>query len=759
MKRILYLSIIAAVALFAGCVKEEPTPGVVLDPVKNLQASAGDQIVILSWDTVPDGASPVPYDYLVVFHDPSNVKHMLYTDGENVCELKELVNGFDYTFSVLAKYSEGLSAAQTIIATPVLSKFPLENVSASDGDRQVTIRWKANPTALRYKISWSGDGVAPGRADAPAGSSEYIVGNLENDVEYTFKVSGVYEAGQGAATTVKSMPYALIPVETFTAKPGDQTVDLSWTKPSDNLVGYVLEYADKTEELAADVSNKNVTGLVNGTEYTFTIIAKYPRSNSSETSLKATPVEIAPVIPIPETLAGKPVTLEFDSSRYPSATLIKWNVGGKTLEGAKVQTIIDADYSVMNNKVQDVVITVSATLNGTVRSWNYGVKVKPYCLLMIPDKFGEGQTYNGFKGSCPVFSPDGKTMYDITFNKKTVLYAFNVETGEIKWTFAPDVDCPSYNPITVNPITGDIYVPTQTVGKFFAVTSAGKLKWTFTGLGSCQSAGPAVSKDGATVYASDALGKVAAINASNGEQIWMTTITASKKCGGVLVNGNEIVATQNNTTKSVNFINASDGSIISSINLTKAPSDITGLTTSSDKQFVYIGCAGGYVAKVDIVNHTLVKEVQVAGNNLWEGCVSPKDGSVFFGGKDSKVYCLDSNDLSVKWSYTYLSDANNAFNYSHPCVDEDGNFYISAGQVKNTQMIFSPEGNILRQWSFGTDNQKTMGGVNLLNGVMYCAYIGAAGDSGALVGFHVGGKPASGWSCHGGDICGSSCIR
>ena len=65
------------------------------------------------------------------------------------------------------------------------------------------------------------------------------------------------------------------------------------------------------------------------------------------------------------------------------------------------------------------------------------------------------------------------------------------------------------------------------------------------------------------------------------------------------------------------------------------------------------------------------------------------------------------------------------------------------------------------QWSvLASDDQKQMAGNAYHNGVFYSVYIGGASGNGALVAKYVGGEDAqSGWPCHGGDICGSCCIK
>ena len=110
----------------------------------------------------------------------------------------------------------------------------------------------------------------------------------------------------------------------------------------------------------------------------------------------------------------------------------------------------------------------------------------------------------------------------------------------------------------------------------------------------------------------------------------------------------------------------------------------------------------------------------------------------------------------MKWKYAYLPGTNNAFNYSHPCSDTEGNFYISAGQVVNQNFIFCPDGSVKSQWSYETED-KSMGGNNFLDGVLYSAFVGTADtDGGVFVGKYVGGIR---YTAHGIDICGSCAIN
>ena len=148
-------------------------------------------------------------------------------------------------------------------------------------------------------------------------------------------------------------------------------------------------------------------------------------------------------------------------------------------------------------------------------------------------------------------------------------------------------------------------------------------------------------------------------------------------------------------------------------------------------------------------------------NTVYEPVVAP-NGSVFAGSKNGTVYNVKGDLSAVNWEYVHNgSPLANAFNYSHPCVDSENRFYITSGQTSNTTYIFDANGNVVDSWTYesGDNGQKQMGGNNYLDGVLYSAFDGSSTRNGIFVGKYVGGERASSWSTHGGDICGSCCVK
>ena len=479
-------------------------------------------------------------------------------------------------------------------------------------------------------------------------------------------------------------------------------------------------------------------------------MANYAKGASEPAVAKAMPALAVPYfLDRTKAAVNQPINFKFNTEGYPSATNIRW-----TFPDGKILTGTEVSYGIPSSGTKQVILTVH--LGDKDKSWTIELQIRDYVINYI-DWECVGANYNGFKGSCPVFSPDGKTVYNITFNQTTCLYAFNVETGELAWVYKPSSVAGSYNMLTVNPVTGDIYFGTTKAGQFYCVNASGSLKWKFGGAGSMKSAAPAVNKDGSVVFIGDGAGNIFALDAASGAKKWSAALGSA--AAGLLVNGNELVAGAVNGT--VTFYNTADGTVISSLKF-PCMTDISGFAVGNDKRTVYLPAKAAMCSFDLNTRAILVESLSVADKDLYEPAVAP-NGNVYVAGKDNCVYCLDKDLTKVVWKYqhTVSSGKNvNAFNYSHPCVDTENHLYITSGQTGNVSYIFNADGTVKESWTYGTSNQqKQMGGNNYLNGVFYSAFVGNTGDNGAFYGKYVGGERANSWSTHGGDICGSCCLK
>lgn len=635
-----------------------------------------------------------------------------------------------------------------------VARHQVTDLKAVPGDEEAQLSWSMpegwNPT--EYIITYTdGDKIT-----LKTSEKNYQVTGLTNDNTYKFEVQAVYgDLISGAVSAAAKPTTSRFAVTDLAAEGSANMVILTWTRPSTSVSSYTLTYSSEKSEakevtIEADKESYTVDELENDVIYTFSLVANYAKGASEPAVAKAMPALAVPYfLDRTKAAVNQPVKFTFNTEGYPSATNIRW-----TFPDGKILTGTEVSYGIPSSGTKQVILTVH--LGDKDKSWTIELQIRDY-VVNFKDWECVGANYNGFKGSCPVFSPDGKTVYNITFYKTTCLYAFNVETGELAWVYKPSAVAGSYNMLTVNPVTGDIYFGTEIAGQFYCVNASGSLKWKFDGAGSMKSAAPAVNKDGSVVFIGDAAGNIFALDAASGAKKWSAALGTA--AAGLLVNGNELVAGATNGT--VTFYNTADGTAISSLKFA-CMTDITGFAVGNDKRTVYLP-AKTAMCSFDLVTRTiLVESLSVADNNLYEPVVAP-NGNVYVAGKDNCVYCLDKDLTKVVWKYQHTDSAGktvNAFNYSHPCVDTENHLYITSGQASNVSYIFNPDGKVKESWTYGSSkNQKQMGGNNYLNGVLYSAFVGGTGDNGAFYGKYVGGERANTWSTHGGDICGSCCLK
>lgn len=641
------------------------------------------------------------------------------------------------------------------------ARHQVTDLVATPGDEEVQLAWTMpegwNPTDFIVYYTNAESETITLRTD---GMTSYTVDGLANGTQYTFYVQAVYgKLVSNYVTAVCKPATTRFPVTDLTVDAGDAYVTLAWSKPATTVLSYTLSYYNednpddvRQESIDKDATTVTLDELVNDKNYYFSLVANYAKGASEPASVKAMPSLAIPYILDRDKAAkNQPITFSFNTADYPTATDVKWTFPGDVVkEGTVVK------YGLGSVGTQTV--KLNATIDGNLRTWTLEVEIREY-VIYSSDWAQDGSNYNGFKGSCPVFSPDGKTVYNITYRKLTQLVAFDLITGTEKWRYTPSGKSGSYNMLTVNPITGDIYFGTESAGQFYAITSEGKLRWMFRDAQSMKSAAPAVNAAGTVVYICDKNGNTFAIDAASGQKIW--SFAAGIAGGGLLVNGSELLI---GAGTSAYFLNTETGDQIAKVALGCEMSDIIGFAVSNDKTLAYFGAKNGYIGAVDLTTHTAktpLLTTMTNPNTVYEPVVAP-NGSVFAGSKNGTVYNVKGDLSAVNWEYVHNgSPLANAFNYSHPCVDSENRFYITSGQTSNTTYIFDANGNVVDSWTYesGDNGQKQMGGNNYLDGVLYSAFDGSSTRNGIFVGKYVGGERASSWSTHGGDICGSCCVK
>jgi hypothetical protein len=176
----------------------------------------------------------------------------------------------------------------------------VSGLTATPGNGQVTLTW-TDPTdtdLASIEITWTPGGTTP-QTVAKGTQSKTITG-LTNGTPYTFTVKAKDNAGNlstGEPTTATpnssatpntpSDTPAPDPVSGLTATPGNGQVTLTWTNPTDTDRAFIQitwtssGTTPQTADYDKETQSKTITGLTNGTEYTFTVKAKDNAGNLS----------------------------------------------------------------------------------------------------------------------------------------------------------------------------------------------------------------------------------------------------------------------------------------------------------------------------------------------------------------------------------------------------------------------------------------------------------------------------------------------
>ena len=256
-------------------------------PVKpaGVTATAGNARVTLAW-TAQSAASG--WEYRV--KTTGGYDDWRYIAGGGHATNRHVVTGLSndtaYTFEVRAMNVHGNGpTSDEVTATPTPPPAKPAGVTADRGDASVTLAWtaQARATAWQYRMKTTGDyghwRTVPRSGPATTG---HVVADLNNDTAYTFEVRARNARGPGPRSDpVTATPRAL-PAKPagLAATRGAASVTLAWTAQP---AAARWQYQQKTAgpygqwmDIASSgptTATHTVTGLTDGTEYTFRVRA------------------------------------------------------------------------------------------------------------------------------------------------------------------------------------------------------------------------------------------------------------------------------------------------------------------------------------------------------------------------------------------------------------------------------------------------------------------------------------------------------
>src|SRR5664280_1737896 len=204
-----------------------------------------------------------------------------------------LTNGIAYTFTVFATNAIGNSPASAASNSVTPSSVPGAPTigTAIAGNAQATVAFTAPASNGGSAITGYTVTYTPGNITKTGNTSPVTVTGLTNGIAYTFTVFATNATGNSLPSSASNsvIPSTVPGAPTIgTATEGDAQVSVTFTAPVSNggsaITGYTVTSNTGNFTGTGSASPLTVTGLTNGTAYTFTVIAANANGPSSASS-------------------------------------------------------------------------------------------------------------------------------------------------------------------------------------------------------------------------------------------------------------------------------------------------------------------------------------------------------------------------------------------------------------------------------------------------------------------------------------------
>ncbi len=243
--------------------------------------------------TVAAGSGGTPPESYTVTASPGGGTCTV-TGAALSCTVTGLTNGTSYTFTVTATNAAGTSSSSpaSSVVTPMTLPGAPTSVAGVSGNTQVVVSWSApvsngGSTITAYTVTTSPGGRTCGLS---SGALSCTISGLTNGTAYTFTVTATNTVGTSnsspatSAVTPATLPDAPTSVAGVS---GNTQVVVSWSAPVSNGGAVITAYTvtaspgGQTCSWSSGALSCTVTGLTNGTSYTFTVTATNTAGTSS----------------------------------------------------------------------------------------------------------------------------------------------------------------------------------------------------------------------------------------------------------------------------------------------------------------------------------------------------------------------------------------------------------------------------------------------------------------------------------------------
>ncbi|WP_339299278.1 S-layer homology domain-containing protein [Paenibacillus sp. FSL R5-0623] len=208
-----------------------------------------------------------------------------------------------YTATVLISADNMLDQTFQVVQAINLPNVPAnpQDLVVTPGDRQAQLTWSNVPGATYYEVYLSTvSGQFSSNAITTVTDGNYRVENLINGTTYFFMVKAGGLGGLSAESNVASATPLTVPEapSSVIAVAGNGQATLSFNPPADNggsaVTAYEVNVLPDNRVVTGTRSPIIITGLTNGTSYTFTVKAKNQAGGSESSLLSNTIIPLAP---------------------------------------------------------------------------------------------------------------------------------------------------------------------------------------------------------------------------------------------------------------------------------------------------------------------------------------------------------------------------------------------------------------------------------------------------------------------------------
>ena len=364
------------------------TPGTTPSAPRNLVVTPGNSEATLSWEApLTTGGSNIS-NYRLEYKQSSSGSwnvFSLVSSTSSSAVITGLSSGISYDFRVIAINAIGASVASNIVSDVRLASISgaPTDLSATMGNGQISLTWTEpinnggvpiTNYYLEYKLSSAGEwlGILGGE------STTAIISSLVNGSAYDFRVSAINATGTSSPSEIVSMTPGNTPSAPLnvSATRGNGQASVYFSAPASNgglpITSYTVTSNPGSLRASASSSPIVISGLSNGTSYTFTVFASNQIGNSVS-SQASTPI-------VPATTPGVPTNLgvTVNENIFNLSWQAPANNGGATVSSYNLEYHVQFSYPFSPYTWLPLASTTnnSFAVSGLTSGINYAFRVK-----------------------------------------------------------------------------------------------------------------------------------------------------------------------------------------------------------------------------------------------------------------------------------------------------------------------------------------------------------------------------------------------